>query len=82
MSIGMSLFKALYGYEATTFGDLIAQESMVPGAKDFIQQSTDIMKIVKDNLQHAQNQQKIYADQKWVERSFQIEDLVFLRLQP
>ena len=82
MSIGMSPFKALYGYEATTFGDLIIQESRIPRAKDFIQQSIDIMKVLKDNLCHAQNQQKIYADQKWVERSFQIGDLVFLRLQP
>ena len=56
MSIGMSPFKALYGYEATTFGDLIIQESKVPGAKDFIQQSTNIIKILKDNLHHAQNE--------------------------
>ena len=40
------------------------------------------MKVLKDNLHHAQNQQKIYVDQKRVERSFQIGDLVFLRLQP
>ena len=56
MSIGMSPFKTLYGYEATTFGDLIIQESRVPGAKDFIQQSIHIMKTLKDNLHHAQNQ--------------------------
>ena len=64
MSIGMSPFKALYGYEATTFGDLINQESRVPGAQDFIQKSIDIMKTLKDNLHHAQNQQKIYVDRK------------------
>ena len=56
MSIGLSPFNALHGYEATTFGDLIIQESRVLGAKEFIQQSTDIMKILKDNLHHAQNQ--------------------------
>ena len=56
MSIGMSPFKALYGYEATTFGDLIIQERKVPRAKDFIQQCIDIMKTLKDNLNHAQNQ--------------------------
>ena len=80
MSIGMSPFNVLYGYEATTFGDLIVQESRILGAQDFIQQSTNIMKILKENLRHAQNQQKIYVDQKWVETSFQIGDLVFLRL--
>lgn len=78
----MSLFKGLYGYEATTFGDLIIQESNVPGAKDFIQQNFDIMKTLKDNLHHAQNQQKIYDDQKRLERMFEVGDMVFLRLQP
>ena len=82
MSIGMSPFKALYSYEATTFGDLFNQESKVPRAKDFIQQNIDIMKTLKDNLHHAQNQQKIYVDRKRVERSFQIGELLFLRLQP
>jgi hypothetical protein len=37
---------------------------------------------VKENLQAAQNQQKIYADRQRVERSFEVGDLVFLRLQP
>ncbi|XP_059070598.1 uncharacterized protein LOC131860232 [Cryptomeria japonica] len=78
----MSPFNALYGYEATTFRDLITRGSKVPGAKDFIQQSIDIMNTLKDNLHHAQNQQKIYVDRMRVERSFEISDLVFLRLQP
>jgi hypothetical protein len=33
-------------------------------------------------LQSAQNQQKIYVDQHIVERSFEVGDLVFLRLHP
>jgi hypothetical protein len=33
-------------------------------------------------LQAAQNQQKVYADRHRVERSFEVGDLVFLRLQP
>ncbi|XP_059071493.1 uncharacterized protein LOC131062988 [Cryptomeria japonica] len=82
MSIGMSPFQALYGYEATSFGELITQESKVPRAQDFVQQSMDIMKTLKENLQQAQNQQKIYADRKRTERSFEAGDLVFLRLQP
>ena len=51
-------------------------------AKDWIQESQDILKILKDNLQTAQNQQKLYADQRMVERSFEVGDLVYLRLQP
>jgi hypothetical protein len=37
---------------------------------------------VKGNSQAAQNQQKIYADRQRVESSFEVQDLVFLRLQP
>jgi hypothetical protein len=82
MSIGMSPFRALYGYDAPTFVDQIFGESRAPKAKDWIQESQDILKTLKDNLQMAQNQQKMYADRHRVERSFEVGDLVYLRLQP
>ena len=34
MSIGMSPFRALYGYDANTFADLIFGDSRAPKAKD------------------------------------------------
>jgi hypothetical protein len=37
---------------------------------------------VKENLQAPQNQQKIYADRQRIQRSFEVGELVFLRLQP
>ena len=40
------------------------------------------MRTLKDNLQMAQNQQKMYADKHRVERSFEVGDLVYLHLQP
>ena len=40
------------------------------------------MKVLKDNLQVAQNQQKQYENQHRVERHFQVNDLVYLRLHP
>jgi hypothetical protein len=52
-----------------------------PRAKDWIEESQEILKILKENLQAAQNQQKVYADRQRVERSFEVGDLVFLRLQ-
>ena len=82
MSIKMSPFKALYGYEATTFGSLTIMESKVPSAQELIQRNIDIIKELRDNLHIAQNQQKLYADKNRVERSFQEGDLVYLRLQP
>ena len=63
MSIGMPPFRALYGYDATTFADMVFGDSRALKAKDWIQESQDILKTLKDNLQTAQNQQKLYADQ-------------------
>jgi len=49
---------------------------------DWIQKSQDILKELKDHLHRAQNQQKIQADKHRVERTFEVGDLVYLRLQP
>ena len=40
------------------------------------------MRLLKENIQQAQNQQKLYADQHRIERSFEVGDMVYLRLQP
>ncbi|XP_059070624.1 uncharacterized protein LOC131860257 [Cryptomeria japonica] len=82
MTIGMSSFKALYGYEALSFIDLVFDDSKVPRAKETIQGYQDILKALKDNISQAQNQQKMYVDRHRGERTFQVGDLVFLRLQP
>ena len=80
MSIRMTPFKVLYGYDATTFVDRAFGDSQAPKAKDWIQESWDILQTLKDNLQLAQNQQKMYADKHRVEHSFEVGDLVYLRL--
>jgi hypothetical protein len=82
MSIGMTPFRALYSYDAPTFVDLVFGDNRAPRAKDWIQESQNILKALKDNLQTTQNQQKVYADRRRVERSFEVGDLVYLRLQP
>ena len=50
MSIGMSPFRALYGYDAPSFVEMAFGESRAPKAKDWIQESQDILKALKDNL--------------------------------
>jgi hypothetical protein len=37
---------------------------------------------LKDHLQRAQNQQKVQANKHRVDRTFEVGDLVYLRLQP
>ena len=46
----MSHFKALYGYDASNFIDQIFGDSRAPKAKDWIEESQEILKALKDNL--------------------------------
>ena len=82
MTIGMTPFRALYGYDASTFADWIFGDSRDPKAKEWIQEGQYILKILRENIQAAQNQQKIYADRNRVERIFEVGDFVYLHLQP
>jgi hypothetical protein len=82
VSTGMTPFRALYRYDAPTLVDLVFWESRAPKAKDWIIESQEILKLLKENLQTVQNRQKISADRYRIERSFEVGDLVFLRLQP
>ena len=80
MSIGMAPFKVLYGHEPLSFIDTVLGDSHAPRAKDWLQEGQDILRSLKENLQQAQNQQKMYADRRRIERSFEVGDLVYLRL--
>lgn len=82
ISIGMTPFKALYGYDAPYFIDRIFGDSKAPLAKDWIQESQEILRALKENIQVAQNLLKMYADQHRTERNFELADLVFLRFHP
>jgi hypothetical protein len=72
----------LYGYDAPTLVDLVFGESRAPRAKVWITESQEILKLLKENLQTTQNQQKMSVDRHRIEHSFEVGDLVFLRLQP
>jgi hypothetical protein len=61
MSIRMSPFRALYGYDAPSFVETVFGNSRVPRAQGWVEESQRILQAVRENLQTAQNQQKIYA---------------------
>jgi hypothetical protein len=82
MSIGMSPFRALYSYDPLSFVDIAFGDSRAPMVQDWIQQSQDILMELKDHLQRVQNQQKVQADKHIVDHTFEVCDLVYLRLQP
>ena len=75
-------FISLYGHGALTFADMIFGDSRSPKSKYWVEESQEILKLLKDNLQVAQNQQKQYADRHREERTFQVNGLVYLRLHP
>ena len=82
MSIGMSPFKSLYSYDASTFTDHIFGDIKSPKSKDWIEESQEILKELKDNLDVSRNQQKQYTNKHRVEIHLQVNELVYLRLQP
>ena len=69
MSIGMSPFRELYGYDALTFYDMVFGDSRAPKSKDWMEERQEILKLLNDNFQVAQNQQKQYAYKNREERN-------------
>ena len=49
---------------------MIFGDSSAPKAKYWVEESQEILKLLKDNLQVAQNQQKQYVDKHREERTF------------
>jgi hypothetical protein len=82
MSIGMTPFKELYSYDPLSFVEIDFGDNRAPMVQDWVRQSQDILRDLKDHLQRAQNQQKVQADKHRVEHTFEVVDLVYLRLQP
>ena len=56
MSIKMTPFKALYGYEALNFANLAFGDNRASKAKDWVQDSQYILKVLEENLHAALNQ--------------------------
>jgi hypothetical protein len=50
--------------------------------EDHIEHQQQVLQLLKENLTTAQNRMKQQADQHHSERSFEVGDWVFLRLQP
>lgn len=82
ISIGLNPFRALYGNDAPIFIDMALGDNMASMARYWLQESQDIPRILKENLQIAQNWQKVHAYRHRVECSFQEGGIVCLRLQP
>ncbi|KAL2226832.1 UNVERIFIED_CONTAM: Retrovirus-related Pol polyprotein from transposon [Sesamum indicum] len=74
--------KALYGYppQQLPIGPYLQNHHF--DVAGLMQERTEVLQLLKENLQQAQHRMKLYADRKRTEREFQVGDEVFLKLQP
>ena len=78
----MTPFMALYGYHPPSITSYLRENSKVQAVEHHIEHQQQVLQLLKDNLVLAQNRMKQQADQHRSERSFDVGDWVFLRLQP
>jgi hypothetical protein len=72
----------LYGYHPPSITSSLKGKSKVQAVEDHIEHQQQVIQILKDNLTMAQNHMKQKTDQYCSERSFEVGDWVFLRIQP
>ena len=73
---------ALHGYHPPSITSSLRENSKVQAVEDHIENQQNVLELLKYNLNLAQNRIKQYADQHYNDRSFDVGDWVFLRLQP
>ena len=71
---------ALYGYHPPSITSSLRENSKVQGVEDHIKHQQEVLQLLKDNLNLAQNRMKQQEDQHRSERIFDVGDWVFLRL--
>ena len=76
-----TLFMALYGYHPPPITSYLRENSKVQAVEDHIEHQQEVLQLLKDNLNLAQNRMKQKAYQHRSEGSFDVGDSVFLRLQ-
>ena len=73
---------ALYGYHLLSITSSLRENYKVQAVEYHIEHQQRVLQLLKDNLNLAQNRMKQQANQHRSERSFDVGDWVFLRLQP
>ena len=80
-SAKMTPFMALYGYHPPSITSSLRYSSSVQAVEDHMKHQ-QVLQLLKDNLNLAQNRMKQQADRHCSEHSFNVQDWVFLGLQP
>lgn len=77
-----SPFQALYGQSPRQLGIDSSSACFVTSLADWMQQKMAMQSLIQQHLARAQNRMKLRADKKRTERSFNIGDWVYVKLQP
>lgn len=81
-AIGRSPFEVLYGHAPRHFGIDSVSSVAVEDLRQWLTDREIISKLIHQHLTRAQSRMKKQADKKRSERSFQVGDQVYLKLQP
>ncbi|XP_075655035.1 uncharacterized protein LOC142625231 [Castanea sativa] len=78
----MTPFEALYGFPPPRVLDYVPGTTQVAVVDALLHDRTVLLNLLKQNLIVAQARMKAQADQHRPDKSFQVDDWVYLRLQP
>ena len=78
----MTPYEAVYGYPPLVLLPYTPHSSPVQEVGMVLCNRDQILHILQENLHMARNRMKQQANQHCSERTFQVDDMVFLRLQP
>ena len=73
---------AFYGYHPPSITSSLRENLKVQAVEYHIEHQQEVLQLLKDNLNLAQNRMKQQEGRHRNERSFDVGDWVFLRLQP
>ncbi|WVZ70302.1 hypothetical protein U9M48_018978 [Paspalum notatum var. saurae] len=81
-SLGMAPFEALYGRKCRTPLIWAEDKEQVPTGPALLKEAEEKIAEIKERLKIAQTRQKSYADRRRRELSFEVGDLVYLKVSP
>jgi ribosomal protein L21E len=81
-SLNSTPFEILYGQKPRHLGIDVIQSCAVPDVQMWLQDRSTMVQLLQQQLVRAQQRQKQQADKHRTERSFEVGDSVYLKLQP
>jgi hypothetical protein len=81
-SLGYTPFDVLYGHLPRQLGLDLRDSCIVPALQDWMHKRKLMVQLVQQQLARAQQRYKTQADKHRSERTFEVGDMVYLKLQP